>query len=87
MPAWSGGFRFIPTDRCPDHIRSIGSRDWASVSGQVSWYDMTFSYWIALADLARSRRANFWILPVEVFGSSPNTNVFGTLKPARWLRQ
>src|SRR5262249_132285 len=29
---------------------------------------------------AFSRRTNFWILPVEVFGSGPNTIVFGTLK-------
>ena len=29
-----------------------------------------------------SRSLNFWILPVEVFGSSPNTIFFGTLKAA-----
>ena len=29
--------------------------------------------------LARSRNSNFWILPVEVFGSGPNTMVRGTL--------
>ncbi len=28
---------------------------------------------------ARSRSTNFWILPVEVLGSGPNTTVFGTL--------
>lgn len=28
---------------------------------------------------ARSRNANFWIFPVEVFGSSQNTTVRGTL--------
>ena len=28
---------------------------------------------------ARSRSAYFWILPVEVFGSGPNTMVFGAL--------
>ena len=28
---------------------------------------------MALADFAFSRNANFWILPVEVFGTSPNT--------------
>src|SRR5689334_8160126 len=35
---------------------------------------------------ARSRRTNFWILPVEVFGSGPNTTVLGTLKWARLSR-
>ena len=29
--------------------------------------------------LAWSRSTNFWILPVDVFGSGPNTTVFGTL--------
>ena len=28
---------------------------------------------------SRSRRTFFWILPVEVFGSSPNTTRFGAL--------
>ena len=32
----------------------------------------------------RSRSTNFWILPVDVFGSSPKTTRFGTLKRARW---
>jgi hypothetical protein len=36
-------------------------------------------YSIALVDFASSRSTNFWILPVEVFGSSWNTNVLGTL--------
>lgn len=31
------------------------------------------SYSMARADLAISRSANFWILPVDVFGSSWNT--------------
>src|SRR6185503_15626610 len=42
---------------------------------------------IALVDLARSRRTNFWILPVEVFGSSPNTTARGALNLARCSRQ
>ena len=29
--------------------------------------------------LARSRSSNFWILPVEVFGSGPKTTMRGTL--------
>src|SRR5437660_11507016 len=37
--------------------------------------------------LARSRKTNFWILPVEVFGKGPNSTVRGTLKRARWSRQ
>ena len=37
--------------------------------------------------LARSRRTNFWILPVDVFGSDPKTTVFGTLKCAMLARQ
>jgi hypothetical protein len=37
--------------------------------------------------LARSRSRYFWILPVEVLGSSVNTTRFGTLKRASWLRQ
>jgi hypothetical protein len=36
---------------------------------------------------ARSRSTNFWILPVEVFGMSPNSTVRGTLKRARCWRQ
>jgi hypothetical protein len=31
---------------------------------------VSIGYWIALADFAISRKVNFWILPVEVFGSS-----------------
>jgi hypothetical protein len=29
--------------------------------------------------LARSRSSNFWILPVDVFGSGPNTTLAGAL--------
>ena len=36
---------------------------------------------------SRSRSTNFWILPVEVFGRSPNSIAFGTLKPGRRVRQ
>src|SRR5260370_5937839 len=36
---------------------------------------------------ARSRNTNFWILPVEVFGSGPNSTVRGALKPPRCSRQ
>ena len=42
---------------------------------------------MAAADPARSRSRNFWILPVDVFGSSPNTTLFGTLNRARCCRQ
>ena len=35
---------------------------------------------IAWVDFARSRSTNFWIFPVDVFGSSPNTTFFGALK-------
>src|SRR6185436_450846 len=42
---------------------------------------------IALLDLALSRRTNFWILPVEVFGSSPNTTARGALNFAMFCRQ
>src|SRR5262249_6080420 len=38
------------------------------------------------AVLACSRRTYFWTLPVEVFGSGPNTTCFGTLKRARLAR-
>ena len=41
---------------------------------------------MAEADLAFSRSTNFWILPVEVFGSSPNTTARGVLKRARLAR-
>ena len=37
--------------------------------------------------MALSRRTNFWILPVEVFGSAPKTTVRGTLKCAMLARQ
>src|SRR3954453_11183267 len=36
---------------------------------------------------ARSRNTNFWIFPVEVFGSGPNTTWRGALKCARRSRQ
>jgi hypothetical protein len=36
---------------------------------------------------ACSRSAYFWILPVEVLGSGPNTTVRGALKCARLARQ
>src|SRR5579864_8356352 len=36
--------------------------------------------------LAISRSRNFWILPVDVFGTSLKTTVFGTLKRARRSR-
>src|SRR5260370_40343209 len=36
---------------------------------------------------ARSRNTNFWILPVDVFGSGPNSTVRGALKRARCSRQ
>src|SRR5262249_19148248 len=43
---------------------------------------------IAEVDLAFSRSTNFWILPVEVFGSSPNTTARGALNFARcWRRR
>src|SRR4029079_7841400 len=42
---------------------------------------------IAVADFALSRSTNFWILPVEVFGSSPNTTARGALNLAIWPRQ
>jgi len=42
---------------------------------------------IAAADFAFSRSTNFWILPVEVFGSSPNTTARGALKRAMFARQ
>ena len=38
---------------------------------------------IAEAERICSRSANFWILPVDVFGSGPNTTCLGTLKRAR----
>ena len=34
---------------------------------------------MADAEPARLRSSNFWILPVEVLGSSPNTTALGTL--------
>src|SRR5690606_15217757 len=37
--------------------------------------------------LAISRRTNFWILPVLVFGNWVKTTVLGTLNPARCSRQ
>ena len=37
--------------------------------------------------LARSRRRNFWTLPVEVFGNGPKTTVRGALKWARRVPQ
>src|SRR5258706_8503079 len=42
---------------------------------------------IAAVLFARSRRRNFWILPVEVLGSGPKITVFGALKRAMRARQ
>src|SRR5687767_8217945 len=42
---------------------------------------------IAAVLLARSRSRNFWIFPVEVFGSGPKITVFGALKRAMRARQ
>src|SRR6185503_1214026 len=42
---------------------------------------------MAAADFALSRSRNFWILPVEVLGSSQNTTARGVLNLARWPRQ
>src|SRR5271157_3655905 len=42
---------------------------------------------IAEADFACWRRMNFWIFPVEVFGSVPKITVFGALKRAMCPRQ
>ena len=42
---------------------------------------------IMRSSFARSRSTNFWILPVEVFGSGPNTTWRGALKCARRSRQ
>ena len=44
-------------------------------------------YSIAAVLFARSRKTNFWILPVEVFGKGPNTTVFGALNRAMRARQ
>jgi hypothetical protein len=52
-------------------------------SGGLARSIHTSSYSIALVDLALSRRTNFWIFPVDVFGSSQNTTFFGALKRAR----
>src|SRR4051812_31958128 len=55
--------------------------------------DGLFAFWncphvaIAVADFALSRSTNFWILPVEVFGSSPNSTARGALKRAICPRQ
>lgn len=36
---------------------------------------------IAFAESTWLRSRNFWILPVEVLGITPNTTAFGVLKP------
>jgi hypothetical protein len=40
-----------------------------------------FQVEIALAESTWLRSKNFWILPVDVFGMTPNTTAFGVLKP------
>ena len=42
---------------------------------------------MAEAERNRSRSTNFWILPVEVFGSTPKITCVGTLKRAISARQ
>jgi hypothetical protein len=42
---------------------------------------------MAEVDLTCWRSWNFWILPVEVLGSTPKTTRLGTLKRASWPRQ
>src|SRR5207302_369406 len=44
-------------------------------------------YSIAATDFACSRRMNFWILPVDVFGSAVKITLRGTLKRAICARQ
>ena len=66
-------------------------RDAAFDGAQDRLHDMGFGrihgYSIAEVERARSRRRNFWILPVEVLGISPNTILRGDLKRARSERQ
>jgi hypothetical protein len=42
---------------------------------------------MAFADPTWLQSKNFWILPVEVFGTAPKTIVLGSLNPDIWLRQ
>src|SRR5207245_2253899 len=62
----------------PDEVVSTHDRKGAARAAPFCLPQATF---------ARSRNANFWILPVEVFGSGPNITARGTLKRARWPRQ
>ena len=48
----------------------------------AGWAVATRGHSIAVADFARSRSTYFWILPVDVFGSSQKTIFFGALKRA-----
>ena len=41
--------------------------------------DIHFLASTTYSDFARSRSTNFWIFPVDVFGSGPNTTVRGVL--------
>src|SRR6185503_5061169 len=50
--------------------------------GDVFAWSVHVVHSMADAERARSRRMNFWILPVDVFGSSPNTTDFGALNRA-----
>src|SRR5262245_46157539 len=49
--------------------------------------EKTARYSIAEADFARCRSTNFWILPVDVLGSTPKITRLGALKRARSSRQ
>ena len=60
------------------------ARDWKA--GNAGWTagghfhrDLLVPDSNAQSDFARSRSTNFWIFPVDVFGSGPNTTVRGVL--------
>src|SRR5207237_452805 len=76
-----------------EHLRKMladaarGAGDQHHLAGDVETRDGNTRVAHDAISLARSRSAYFWILPVEVFGSGPNTTLFGTLKCARLARQ
>ena len=73
--------RFIVSVRTPSRVSRQHAGDRPRRRSRAFMAAVAHS--IAAADPARSRSRNFWILPVDVFGSSPNTTLFGALNRAR----
>src|SRR4051812_25499408 len=77
----------LPSQRSTIPIRRDLCRYNAGLATAARSPPRSSPYSIAVLDFAISRSTNFWIFPVDVFGISRKTNVFGTLNRAMCSRQ